>query len=285
MGLRRKLTGFRRKWWGALYITYESAGLSVMHMPSTLDERAKSVLSTSPRTSSTAFFLSHQTTEATLRARRRTRNRSRAPLTKKGQIHRLQGHLRSNDLLPRQGQQQHYKYRDILEGEDGARGQYCHEQELNPGPQRPQGRPAVVTREGARPWSSGRLTDHSNQTTTQRHTGTIENRGRCGRLVECGSEIRPKPDRGGSVGALVPPRALGASWYGPGRRKGPIWKKRRFIANHDFYRFWPPMGLAPGVELAPNWGQTWPRHTKGQTECEGATVGAPGPPLGTPENS
>ena len=231
MGLRQKLTGFRRKWWGALYITYESAGLSVMHMPSTLDERAKSVLSTSPRTSSTAFFLSHQTTEATLRAKRRTRNRSRAPLTKKGQIHRLQGHLRSNDLLPRQGQQQYYKYRDILEGEDGARGQYCDEQELNPGPQRPQGRPAVVTREGARPWSSGRLTDHSNQTTTQRHTGTIENRGRCGRLVECGSEIRPKPDRGGSVGALVPPRALGASWCGPGRRKGPIWKKSRFIAN------------------------------------------------------
>ena len=108
--------------------------------------------------------------EQTLRARRRTRNRSRAPLTKKGQIQRLQGHLRSNDLLPRQGQQQHYKYRDILEGEDGARGQYCDDQELNPGPQRPQGRPAVVTREGARPWSSGRLTDHSNQTTTQRHT-------------------------------------------------------------------------------------------------------------------
>lgn len=51
MELRRKLTGFRRKWWGALYITYESADLSVMHhMPSTLDERAKSVLSTSPRT-------------------------------------------------------------------------------------------------------------------------------------------------------------------------------------------------------------------------------------------
>ena len=92
------------------------------------------------------------------------------PSHKEGQIHRIQGHLRSNDLLPRQGQQQHYKYRDILEGEDGARGQYCHEQELNPGPQRPHGRPAVVTREGARPWSSGRLTDHSNQTTTQRHT-------------------------------------------------------------------------------------------------------------------
>ena len=63
-----------------------------------------------------------------------------------------------------------YSVINILEGEDGARGQYCDEQELNPGPQRPQGRPAVVTREGARPWSSGRLTDHSNQTTTQRYT-------------------------------------------------------------------------------------------------------------------
>ena len=37
-----------------------------------------------------------------------------------------------------------------------------------------------------------------------------KDRGRCGRLVECGGGIRPKPDLGGSVGALVPPRALRA---------------------------------------------------------------------------
>ena len=71
----------------------------------------------------------------------------------------------------------------------------------------------------------------------------------------------------------------------PGAEKGRFGKKGVLSQITIFTVFGPPTGLAPGVELAPNWGQTWPRHTKGQTECAGATVGAPGPPLGTPENS
>ena len=68
-------------------------------------------------------------------------------------------------------------------------------------------------------------------------------------MVECGGGIRPKPDLGGSVGALVPPRALRASWCGPGRRKGRFGKKCVLSQITIFTVFGPPRGWLLGL----NW--------------------------------